>query len=195
MMLRAVPSGSIAPVTLRLIVVLPPNRLFGVITPLPVGVNNSGPRSPTRYDVPPITGPPSALPPPNAKSIAPPMACVTGLFLMKLTTALMALNALLTTVTRFANRSITIPIAVPITPNAPPSILPTTGASVSRVNAAMTLNNESNGANFSSFSLILPATFSNADRNPSMIGVKYLPIAGIKYSVMNPQMASNVGIT
>ena len=79
MIVRAVPSGSMAPDTFKLMTVPPPIAPFGMIDPFDLGVKISGPRSPTRYDVPRDTGPPLALPPPNTLSIAPPIAWVTGL--------------------------------------------------------------------------------------------------------------------
>jgi hypothetical protein len=40
-------------------------RLFGTIEPLTEGTNNSGPLSPTKYDLLPLTGPPFYLAPPK----------------------------------------------------------------------------------------------------------------------------------
>ena len=145
--------------------------------------------------MPALTAPPLARPPPKTLSMAPPMACVTGLFLMKLTMVLIALNALLTTSTRSANKPMTKLMAVPRLSNAWPSTLPITGAMTSRTNVATSLNKANSGLSFSSFSPILVVTFSNADRKPSMIGDRTLPIAGITNCVMKDQMALNVGMT
>ena len=50
----------------------PPNWLFGVTNPLPPIVTTSGPRSPTTYDEPAVTGPP------DARAPIPPIASPVG---------------------------------------------------------------------------------------------------------------------
>ncbi len=47
----------------KFILIVPIHHPFGVMFPLDLGVNISGPFSPTRYDPPPRTGPPSARAP------------------------------------------------------------------------------------------------------------------------------------
>jgi len=67
---RAVPSASIAPLTV-IFIVDPPTPPFGTIVPLELGTKSSAPRSPTTYGVPADTDPPAARNPPNAEDIAP----------------------------------------------------------------------------------------------------------------------------
>ena len=155
------------------------------MNPLLDGVKISAPFSPTRYDVPAITEPPAARPPPNTLSMTLPMPLTNGFDATIEINDLIAPTAELIILTRFANSPMTTPMAFPITVKATPSTSPMAGASVVIINFPIFFISVKNGSSFSLFFCTASAMYPNAFWSPPRIGVNVSTIPGIKISEMN----------